>query len=242
MRHVRLGLLACILAGGLPVTTAPQAAQDLVAVAPNAATVEYEDARIRVVRLRMAANTSSPMHDRPRRVVIPLTENDVRITREGGDVSTTQVPAHRAAWSEPGRRSVQNLAKPFENVIVELKTAATAGVPATSPSTQAPDYLSDRYHRWLFENQYVRVFDVRIPPGASTEFHRHALDGVSVRITGGVVAVQREGQPWESATKIESGTVAVDLDSKAPFVHRVRNDGQAEYHVILVQVKQPIQH
>jgi len=30
--------------------------------------------------------------------------------------------------------------------------------------------------------------------------------------------------------------VAFDADSKKPFVHRVRNDGTSEYHVILVQL------
>ena len=59
--------------------------QDLVVVAPDAAKVEYEDARIRIVRLKMLPNTSSPMHDRPARVVIPLTANDVRITRADND-------------------------------------------------------------------------------------------------------------------------------------------------------------
>jgi hypothetical protein len=212
-------------------------AQDLVAVAPDAAKVEYEDARVRVVRLRMAPNTSSPTHDRPRRVVIPLTANDVRITRTDGTVGTTRAPALRPAWSEPGRRAVTNLDAPLENIIVELKTADAPGKAAERPPSPKPaDYLDEPLHTWLFENQYVRVYDVRIPPGAMTAFHRHAYDAVSVRVSGGLVAVQLEGGEWGAPMKMDPHSVAFDADSKKPFVHRVRNEGSAEYHVILVQL------
>ncbi len=80
--------------------------QDLVVVAPGAATIEFENARVRVVRLKMPAHSSSPMHDRPARVVIPLTANDVRIVRANGNIGTTKTAAWIPAWSEPGKRSV----------------------------------------------------------------------------------------------------------------------------------------
>ena len=149
--------------------------QDLVIVAPDAAKVEYEDARVRVVRLRIAPNASLPMHDRPARVVIPLTPNNVRISSANGTTSTTRTVAYRVAWSEPQRRAVTNLASdPLENLIVELKTVTTAATAASSPVPAPPEYLAEPRHQWLFENQYVRVYDVRIPPGATTELHRHA--------------------------------------------------------------------
>jgi len=65
------------------------AAQDLVAVAPELAKVEYEDARVRVVRLRIPEHASLPTHDRPRRIVASLTANDVQLTRADGTVSET---------------------------------------------------------------------------------------------------------------------------------------------------------
>ena len=214
-------------------------AQDLVAVAPGAAKVLYEDSRVRVVRLTMAPNTSSPMHDRPRRVVIPLTGNDVTITRPDGTVGSTRTDALRPAWSEPGRRAVTNLASRLENIIVELKLADAPGVAAAHPpSPVPPQYLADSFHRWLFENQYVRVYEVRIPPGEMTEFHRHAYDAVAIRASGGRVSTQVEGAQWGPPTVIESGSAVFDADSKKPFVHRVRNDGTSEYRLVLVQLLQ----
>ena len=210
--------------------------QDLVAVAPNAARVEYEDARVRVVRLKIAANASLAAHDRPARVVIPLTVNDVRIRRADGTTTSVHADAGKAAWSEPGKRSVTNLAVPLENIVVELKGARESGKARPSPPTPQPaGYLAEPFHHWQFENQYVRVYDVRIPPGETTAFHTHALDSVFVTVSGGLVASQLEGQAWTLAEKVAPGGVEFSADAAKPRVHRVRNEGAAEFHVIVVQ-------
>ncbi len=99
-----------------------------------------------------------------------------------------------------------------------------------------PEYLAEARHHWLLENQYVRVYDVRIPPGETTELHRHAYDAVAVFMSGGLVAIQRQGEPWGKAERFVPGGVAFSADSKKPFVHRVRNDGTAEYRAVLVQL------
>jgi quercetin dioxygenase-like cupin family protein len=211
--------------------------QDLVAVAPQAATVEYEDDRIRIVRLRLPPGGSLPMHDRPARVVIPLTTNDARLSRADGTTSVARTDPYRVTWSEPTRRSVTNLAAtPLENIVVELKIASAPAKAAQAPAGPPTEYLEEPRHRWLFENQYVRVYDVRIPRGDTTEFHRHAYDTVYVRPSGGRVATQVQGEPWGATTEIASGSVVFDADSKRPFTHRVRNDGTAEYHAIAIQL------
>ena len=215
------------------------AGQDLVAVAPERARVEYEDARVRVVRLHIPAQTSLPTHDRPRRVVISLTANHVLLTRPDGTTSETRTEAGTVAWSEPTVRSVLNLGGPVENVVIELKQADDPGKsPASPPAVLPVGYLSEPRHRWLFENQYVRVYDVRIPPGETTAFHRHAYDQVLVYVTGGLVSVQLDGQPWGRPIAIEPRSVSFSADSRKPITHRVRNDGKTEYQVVLVQFLQ----
>lgn len=211
-------------------------AQDLVAVAPNAAKVEYEDARLRVVRLKIAPNEVLPMHDRPQRVVITLTPNDVTLTRPDGSTSTTRTPAGQIAWSGAGKRSVTNHATALENITVELKKAGAPAQAVSHSPQPGPAVLTDRFHHWLFENQYVRVYEVRIPPGATTEFHTHALDSVFVHFSGGVVSSQREGQDWTKPETVEANRAEYSADSKAPFTHRVRNDGTSDYHLVVVQL------
>ena len=110
-------------------------ARILLAVASQAATVEYEDARIRVVRLRIPPGGSLPMHDRPARVVIPLTTNHARLWQADGTTSVTRTDAFHVAWSEPTRRAVSNLAATaLENIVVEIKIAGAPAKAATPPA------------------------------------------------------------------------------------------------------------
>jgi len=53
---------------------------------------------------------------------------------------------------------------------------------------------------------------------------------------GGVVAIQVQGEPWGTPEKIVARGVAFSVASKKPMVHRVRNDGATEYHLIHVQL------
>ncbi|HTD72443.1 MAG TPA: hypothetical protein VK652_02870 [Steroidobacteraceae bacterium] len=212
------------------------AGQDLVAVAPELAKIEYQDARVRVVRLQIPEHASLPTHDRPRRVVISLSANHVHLTRADGTASETHTEAGNIAWSEAAVRSVLNLGAPVENIVVELKRAVHPGEPVANPPAALPaGYLSESRHRWALENQYVRVYDVRIPPGETTTFHRHAYDQVAIYVSGGLVSVQLEGQPWGQPEMIEPGGVSFAANAAKPITHRVRNDGNAEYHVVLVQ-------
>lgn len=215
-----------------------KAAPDLVALAPDLARVEYEDARVRVVRLHIPQNASLATHDRPRRVVVSLTPNHVRLTAPDGTERITRTEAGTFAWSEPAVRSVSNLGGPVENIVVELKQAVDAARPVSPPPSPPAGYLSDPLHRWAFENQYVRVYDVRIPPGAGSEFHRHAYDQVTVFVSGGRVSTQFEGEPWRDPVTIEPRSVAFAPHGTKPITHRVRNEGATEYHVVLIQFLQ----
>ena len=191
---------------------------------------------MRVVRLHIPEHATLLTHDRPRRVVVSLTANHVQLTRPDGTTTVTKTDAGTIAWSEPAVRSVLNLGGPVDNIVVELKQTTLPGKPVASPPAVVPvGYLSEPRHRWVLENQYVRVFDVRIPPGETTTFHRHAFDQVSIFVSGGLVSSQTDGQPWGKPETIKPRGVSFAADTEKPITHRVRNDGKSEYHVILVQ-------
>ena len=42
--------------------------------------------------------------------------------------------------------------------------------------------VAGNHHRLLFENENVRVLEVIIPPGETTEFHSHPMPGVFITI------------------------------------------------------------
>jgi quercetin dioxygenase-like cupin family protein len=213
-------------------------AQDLVSIAPNSVKIEYEDAQVRVVRLKINPQQILPMHERPARVVIPLTVNDVELTAADGTRRTINVPPGQIAWSGPTKRSVKNFDVPVENIIVEIKGVADPAKPvAQSSLADDPRALVESHHHWLFENQYVRVYDVRIPAGEMTEFHRHAYNTVSIQLSDGLTSAQKQGAGWGKSEASKAGTVDFLADAGKARIHRVRNDGKSEYHVVLVQLK-----
>lgn len=232
MTNIRLALALCAVAA------VPALAQDIVTIAPKSAKVEFENDNIRVVRLTMAPHEKLPPHDRPTRVVIALSANDVLIAGPGGEARPLHVPAENVGWGGPTHgRTVETLDTGFENVIVEIKHADAPAKPVAHPPTDDPRALIEPDHHWLLENQYVRVYDVRVPAGRTTQFHKHGYDTVFVEMTDEIAAEQSQGGEWQKAVKYPKGEVAFSADWQKPRVHRVRNDGPQEFHVVVVQLK-----
>jgi hypothetical protein len=57
---------------------------------------------------------------------------------------------------------------------IECATAQDAGDGPTVPTAKAP------FHLPAFQNDYVTLLNVYIPPGRNTGFHAHTLDMVTV--------------------------------------------------------------
>ena len=94
------------------------------------------------------------------------------------------------------------------------------------PLTVAPDT-----HKLALENAFVRVLDVRVPPGRTEPRHRHP-HGLSVYFTDWDVKVTREGAQPEVRQR-KAGTFAW---SEA-VVHAIENVGTTEGHVLRIELK-----
>ena len=92
-------------------------------------------------------------------------------------------------------------------------------------------------HRLVLQNEYVRAFDVALPPGAATLWHVHRHDGVSVRLTGANI----EDQPQDGKTEVirlRRGEVAYGA-TPAARTHRVRNVGETNFHIVYIELLSP---
>jgi hypothetical protein len=99
-------------------------ALDPLRVDPKAFTLVFENSQVRVLRLKMGPRQSVPMHEYTlNRVVVYITEQNVRETSPEGKAEVTQHKDGSASWAGPSKQKVENLAdKPLETVIVELKS------------------------------------------------------------------------------------------------------------------------
>ena len=86
-------------------------------------------------------------------------------------------------------------------------------------------------HHLAFENNYVRVLDVHLPPGKVEPRHRHP-HGMTVYFTDWEAQVTPDGKPAERHPR-KAGTFAWS----DAVIHSVQNVGQTEGHVLRIELK-----
>lgn len=106
-----------------PGTPAEPRKLDPVAVAPSNYSVVEDRPQARIIRARIGPRQRVPMHEHgPNRVVVFLTDANLRVTDEAGVVSTLQTKAGEVRWSGAAKHREENLAaQPFEVIAIELK-------------------------------------------------------------------------------------------------------------------------
>jgi quercetin dioxygenase-like cupin family protein len=96
--------------------------QDPVQVDANHYAVEFENEKVRVLRVRYGPHEKSAMHAHPGCVAVFLTAAAGRFTFPDGKVEDIDVPAGHAMHMDPTVHEPENRgAEPFEVVLVELK-------------------------------------------------------------------------------------------------------------------------
>ncbi len=104
----------------LAVLAAP--AQDPVKLDPKHYKVEFENERVRVLRVRHDPHDLAPLHTHPAGVVVWLTDAHERLTSADGKTQESHANAGQVSWSPGATHTVENLSDaPFEAVVVELK-------------------------------------------------------------------------------------------------------------------------
>lgn len=93
------------------------------------------------------------------------------------------------------------------------------------------DVWDEPYHGALFQDDSVQVLRVRVPPGATSQFHRHVVDGIAFSVVDASFDDQRLGEEWIART-----TTAGRITTARPRVHRIRNSGATEVHIVDVEV------
>ncbi len=85
-------------------------------------------------------------------------------------------------------------------------------------------------HHNVFENQWVRILDVHIPPHDTTLMHKHSTPSVFMVLsntkTGSQVLIE-PGKP-----SFANGNIWFERFADTPRIHRVWNEDSVEFHVI----------
>ncbi len=107
---------------------------------------------------------------------------------------------------------------------------------AEGPSPEPVPMREETYHRLVFENQQVAVYDVRLPLGAVMRYHEHPTNHLAIVIDSGTALNEVLGRPGKVNPIGPVGTV-VYLGAGPP--HRQTNIGHTEIHFIAVELLSP---
>jgi quercetin dioxygenase-like cupin family protein len=112
-------------------------AQDPVKVDAKHYTVEFENAQVRVLRIKYGAHEKSVMHRHPNSVAIFLTDSNATFTFPKGNPQNIVSKAGETRFIPGGLHLPENTGdQPFEVILVELKSKAVKKV-AKKPTTAA---------------------------------------------------------------------------------------------------------
>lgn len=119
-----------VIAVSLALATVPGSgarALDAVAADPAHYTVEFENERVRVLRVVYGQGEKSVMHQHADSVAVYLTDGHLRITLPDGRTGEPHVKAGQSMWHPAGAHLIENLGDgPFELVLTELKSPPAA--------------------------------------------------------------------------------------------------------------------
>jgi hypothetical protein len=97
-----------------------------------------------------------------------------------------------------------------------------------------PAVRNEPRHHNVFENDYVRVLDVYLAPGDTTQFHIHATPSVFITLTKTNTSAQLTGQKPVRSVSVAGGSWYDSLVT--PRIHRVWNDDTTWFHVMDVEI------
>lgn len=105
-------------------------------------------------------------------------------------------------------------------------TACAAG--AQVPVSKEP------LHHNVFENTWVRVLDVRIPPGDTSLFHKHETPSVFMILASAKTGSETIIEP--AKLNLSNGNIWYESFEDKPRIHRIWNSDTTEFHVMDVEL------
>lgn len=97
-------------------------AADSVKVDPKHYKVEFENDKVRVLRINYSPGEKSIMHGHPNSVLVVLDDARARFTYPDGKTEDTDMKAGQVAWTPAVEHLPENRQdKPFSLVLVEIK-------------------------------------------------------------------------------------------------------------------------
>ena len=115
----------------------------------------------------------------------------------------------------------------------ECAIAQDAGDGPAVPVAKAPFQLP------VFQNDYVTLLNIYVPPGRNTGYHTHSIDIVTVVVEDADTTAQNIGQQPNPVAHQPRGNVVFTAFSKQAQTHKVTNVGLTPDHIVAFEFMNP---
>jgi hypothetical protein len=189
----------------------------------------------RVFDIRVSPGVFEAKHSHARGITIALSDYTNEATGPDGKVSRAQAKLGDVRCAEPITHEARNTGTTEQHVIrIELKKDQPSDAHVATGAVDELDSLiaCEDTQKLIFENQFVRAIDDRIPAGVAEPKHRHA-HGLTITLA-----------EWDSETVTYPGgqisrrrATLGDVRWTEPLVHEVHNVGRTDSHTVRIELK-----
>lgn len=96
--------------------------------------------------------------------------------------------------------------------------------------------VKEPHHKPVLINNYVRLLDVHLNAGDTTQYHIHATPSVIVMISNSTIGMQKMGDTPGATSNTTAGATSFTDYGTNPITHRVFNAGNNVFHVMDIEL------
>lgn len=190
---------------------------------------EFENDRVRIIRINYGAGEESVMHYHPASVGVYLTDTHVEMRLPNGETLHLESQKGAQEFYPAGQHLPKNAGEqPIELVLVEFKAGATS--PAI-PDGQDSTIVDPSHYTTEFENDLVRIVRISYGAGEESTMHYHP-DSVAVFLADHNVQMTL---PDGSTEDIQAA--AGDAMFTPAGQHLPKNISDSPWELVLVELK-----
>jgi quercetin dioxygenase-like cupin family protein len=192
-------------------------------------TAEFENDRVRIVRIAYGAGEESVMHYHPDSVAVFLDDHFGQMTLPDGSTEEISAKPGDAIFAPAGQHLPKNLSETSsELILVELKSGGSSSTEPDGPDATTVD---SGHYTAEFENDSVRIVRIAYGAGEESVMHSHP-DSVAVFLTDHLVQMTLpDGSTDEISAK------AGDAIFTPAGQHLPKNISDVPWELILVELK-----
>lgn len=202
--------------------------EDIVATAPEMTNVVFENEFVKAVEFTLKPGEKLPLHKGGQRAIYALSDYKIKWT-EGDQTTEKEWTKGDAHWHAAGDHAVENIGTSDARYLVVTRKDIALPVTEGYDISHDASKLDTVHSSNVFENDHVRIIEVKIPVGDQQPMHQ----GVN-RLIYSLTPYHIKYTSDKMETK-ESMMEAGDAHWHTADEHAVENIGASEAHYLIFE-------